>query len=114
MAHTAPARPGRGRRYNGAPTVTQPSWERHARCAGLGTDFFFSEDEEDRRYAKSVCHRCPVEADCLAHALQRGERGGIWGGRTERERLDLLTGRTPTAAGADEPDEDDEDGTAAA
>jgi WhiB family redox-sensing transcriptional regulator len=35
--------------------------------------------------AKAVCARCPVEAECLAHALKAGEVG-VWGGTTDEER----------------------------
>ncbi len=31
--------------------------------------------------AVSLCDDCPVKADCLAGALERGERDGVWGGR---------------------------------
>lgn len=35
--------------------------------------------------AKSVCHRCPVAADCLTWAMDSGS-GGILGGTTDDER----------------------------
>lgn len=43
--------------------------------------------------AKTVCGRCHVTADCLAAAIARDERWGIWGGLTTTER-DALTDRT--------------------
>jgi WhiB family redox-sensing transcriptional regulator len=39
--------------------------------------------------AKSVCHRCPVTATCLAWALNTGQRYGVWGGLSEDERWEL-------------------------
>ena len=39
--------------------------------------------------AKSVCHRCPVTATCLAWALDTGQRYGVWGGLSEDERSEL-------------------------
>lgn len=44
--------------------------------------------------ALDLCHRCPVEADCLDHALRaesvalrhQGVRDGIWGGTTPLQR----------------------------
>jgi WhiB family redox-sensing transcriptional regulator len=36
--------------------------------------------------AKAVCAGCPVRAACLEWAVQAGERAGIWGGATARER----------------------------
>jgi WhiB family redox-sensing transcriptional regulator len=39
-----------------------------------------------------MCRRCPVMAQCRAHALEVGEPYGIWGGLSESER-DLLLKR---------------------
>jgi WhiB family transcriptional regulator, redox-sensing transcriptional regulator len=36
--------------------------------------------------AKAVCARCPVQAECLGHALASGPVHGIWGGMSEEER----------------------------
>lgn len=72
--------------------MTQPqhikSWRDDAACFGVDPEVFFPEndDYEGVHAAKMVCARCPVRADCLDYALTRGERGGIWGGLTEKER----------------------------
>ena len=34
--------------------------------------------------------RCPVRAECAAHALAVREPYGVWGGLTEDEREELL------------------------
>lgn len=34
--------------------------------------------------------RCPVRAQCAAHALQVREPYGVWGGLTEDEREELM------------------------
>lgn len=44
--------------------------------------------------AKMYCHSCPIEAECLAAALSRGESAGVWGGATEEERRVMLSRRT--------------------
>jgi WhiB family transcriptional regulator, redox-sensing transcriptional regulator len=36
--------------------------------------------------AKRICGACDVRSECLAYALRRNERFGIWGGLTEHER----------------------------
>jgi WhiB family redox-sensing transcriptional regulator len=36
--------------------------------------------------ARAVCARCPVRADCLDYAMETGQKFGIWGGLSERER----------------------------
>ncbi|WP_084963316.1 WhiB family transcriptional regulator [Thermoactinospora rubra] len=43
---------------------------------------------ERRAYApaRRVCRDCPVWRDCLDYALTRGERWGMYGGLTPRER----------------------------
>ena len=51
---------------------------------------------------KRVCAACPVREACLDAALANGERHGIWGGLSERERRSLRRtrgiGRPDTAA----------------
>jgi WhiB family transcriptional regulator, redox-sensing transcriptional regulator len=39
--------------------------------------------------AKEMCHHCPVQPQCLTHALTHNERHGIWGGTTPSERAKL-------------------------
>jgi hypothetical protein len=47
--------------------------------------------------AKEVCERCPVIEQCRAYILAAestpGNWGGVWGGLTPRERLNLRRGR---------------------
>ena len=54
-----------------------------ARCAdGHGTlsALFFSDNVIDIARAKAMCGLCPLQADCLAGALEREEPWGVWGG----------------------------------
>jgi WhiB family transcriptional regulator, redox-sensing transcriptional regulator len=70
-------------------------WQRAALCRGeAGRDFyppFGGERKRDRKArelrAKAVCEGCPVRAECLDHAVNSGERYGVWGGLTSDERL---------------------------
>ena len=50
---------------------------------------FFPDKGESARPAKRVCAGCEVRAECLQEALDRGERFGVWGGLSERERRAL-------------------------
>lgn len=44
----------------------------------------------DAAIARRIClEDCLVRETCLAYALERRERHGIWGGLTERERRRL-------------------------
>jgi WhiB family redox-sensing transcriptional regulator len=62
------------------------SWQRQANCMGVDPDLFFPERGASTREAKEVCRGCVVREDCLEYALANGEKFGIWGGLSERER----------------------------
>ncbi len=61
-------------------------WQVDGVCAQTDPEAFFPDKGGSTREAKKVCSSCPVRAECLEHALTRGERFGIWGGLSERER----------------------------
>ena len=77
---------------------TQPddedrSWHDQANCLGVDPDLFFPERGASTREAKEVCRGCVVRAECLEYALSNGEKFGIWGGMSERERRRLRRAR---------------------
>ena len=61
-------------------------WQDDANCLGVDPDLFFPERGASTREAKEVCRSCVVRLDCLEFALANGEKFGIWGGLSERER----------------------------
>jgi WhiB family redox-sensing transcriptional regulator len=61
-------------------------WQEEANCLGVDPDLFFPERGASTREAKSVCRGCEVRSECLEYALAHGEKFGIWGGLSERER----------------------------
>jgi WhiB family redox-sensing transcriptional regulator len=64
-------------------------WVELANCRGVDTNLFFPErgqNEIEGAGAKQVCSGCVVREECLSYALRNGEKHGIWGGTTERER----------------------------
>ena len=63
------------------------SWTLQASCRGRA-DEMFPEPREQKRAARQVCFTCPVQAQCLAEALDNEIEWGVWGGKTERERHD--------------------------
>ena len=69
------------------------SWQRLANCLGLDPDVFFPERGASTREAKEVCRGCVVRAACLDFAVANGERFGIWGGLSERERRKVRRAR---------------------
>lgn len=65
-----------------------------ARCAVVEADpdIFFMDDKDEPNYnamkteiAKSICHQCPIEKQCLEFAIKE-EMEGVWGGTTTKER----------------------------
>lgn len=64
-------------------------WQEDAACKHADADLFFPERGSPGDSAKRVCVTCDVRLDCLEYALANGERYGIWGGLTERERTRL-------------------------
>lgn len=61
-------------------------WAERGACIGEDPDLFFPERGASTREAKAICRACPVQQECLEHAIRTGEKHGIWGGRSERER----------------------------
>jgi hypothetical protein len=49
-------------------------------CQQGNPDDWFAEDSAAIGRAKAGCARCPIAAQCLAGAIERGERYGVWGG----------------------------------
>lgn len=64
-------------------------WQTQALCAQTGADFFFPEPGSSVREAKRICGMCEMRPACLEYALANDERFGVWGGLSEKERLDI-------------------------
>lgn len=79
------------------PFVASQPWMRDAACAGMDVELFFPARGESTATIKATCAGCPVAAECLDYALRNGEKFGIWGGTSERERRRLRRGRGLTA-----------------
>jgi WhiB family transcriptional regulator, redox-sensing transcriptional regulator len=76
------------------PTLLPPleehvEWQARALCAETDPEVFFPENGGSTRAAKTVCRACEVRTTCLTYALAHGERFGVWGGLSERERRQL-------------------------
>lgn len=65
-------------------------WQAKALCAQSDPEAFFPEKGGSTREAKKICQGCEVRIQCLEYALANGERFGIWGGLSERERRKLF------------------------
>jgi WhiB family transcriptional regulator, redox-sensing transcriptional regulator len=71
------------------PVEVDASWMDAANCLGCDPELFFPARGESCVEAKAVCFGCRVRVDCLEYALATGEKHGIWGGLSERERRRL-------------------------
>lgn len=74
--------------------IGELSWQDYANCRGADADLFFPERGASTRKAKTICTACEVKDDCLNFAIQNGEKFGIWGGMSERERRRVRRART--------------------
>lgn len=80
-------------RYLPDPEAAARGWQNKANCMGVDPELFFPERGASTREAKEVCRGCVVRSDCLEYALANGEKFGIWGGLSERERRKVRRSR---------------------
>lgn len=79
------------------------SWRVRAAChdPDIDPEIFFPDPGGSASHAKKVCRRCPVTAECLRYALDRGREAGVWGATTPEERRDIHAMRADGTAFAD-------------
>lgn len=70
------------------------NWREAAACRNVDPDLFFPVSKagpglRQIEEAKRICRVCPVQALCLAWALDHEVGLGVWGGTTETERRAL-------------------------
>jgi WhiB family redox-sensing transcriptional regulator len=70
-----------------------PPWHRDAVCQEHPEVDWFPEQGVDLAPARAVCARCLVRVECVAFALETGERHGIWGGTSARQRRHAIRER---------------------
>lgn len=68
-------------------------WRDNAACRDVDSDLFFPVGTGDHaanaiqaRAALAVCAGCSVRRECLAFAVGKAEKHGVWGGMTEDAR----------------------------
>lgn len=86
-----------GRKLAAAQLTRAYDWRDDAACSGMDGEIWFPvvhtpgwEDQLAR--AKKICAACPVRQECLEYALDTGQRAGVWGGLSEKEREELRGG----------------------
>lgn len=68
------------------------AWMNDAACQDVDDiDVMFPTTADGETVAKAICATCPplVRAACLDHAISTGERLGVFGGLTPKERWPL-------------------------
>ena len=86
-----------------AAKVLDPTFMDHAACRGMDQDLFLPEKGNAPALyatARKVCRTCPVRLACLRYALDAGEKHGMWGGFTPKERRFMRSDRRPFALSA--------------
>lgn len=71
------------------PTPDLPQeWKADAACRGMDTNLFFPAKGDHRAmlHVRAICNGCTVREQCLDYAVQLGEKFGVWGGLSERQR----------------------------
>lgn len=61
-------------------------WLEHAACRGVDPSLWFPSSTADAQEARRICAGCPVQAECLAYALENVEQHGIWAGTNRSQR----------------------------
>lgn len=90
--------------------IERPAWMKKRNCNDEPTTTFYPApgDVEKLRRAKSICKECEVRHDCLEMALESGERFGIWGGKSARERSLILRAQRLLNGGSSQKSEEDD------
>ncbi len=74
--------------------IVRPSWHADAACRGRDDLNWFPRRGEPVAEQRAICEDCPVRGPCADAGM--GERHGIWGALSERDRRALRRGQ-PTA-----------------
>lgn len=59
-------------------------------CKDLPPRYMFGRERSEIAAAKKICKGCVVVETCLEYALFKRYDNGVWGGKSERERLKML------------------------
>jgi WhiB family redox-sensing transcriptional regulator len=71
-------------------SLTINAWREHRACIGVATENFFPRTRGIAKYTIEICDKCPVKWDCLNYSIINGIEHGIWGGKTEGERIRII------------------------
>lgn len=66
------------------------NWQERAACRGIEPEIFFPISDDEAGPAKAICGACESRTQCLLFSFQNRERYGVWGGVTEKERIEMV------------------------
>jgi len=69
--------------------IQAPEWMGDAVCAQTDPELFFPDKGASTLPARRVCMGCIVRSECLDYSLKTGQRFGVWGGKSERQRRSM-------------------------
>jgi WhiB family redox-sensing transcriptional regulator len=69
------------------------AWMDSGLCLQVGADEWFPENGSSTKNAQKICAECPVQRECLEHALATDARYGVFGGVPERKRRGMAASR---------------------
>lgn len=74
-------------------SLLKEDWMDEGRCRGMDPDLFYPHrgDMAGLAAAQAVCAECEVRRACLDYGL--GEKQGVWGGFSDRERRRIRRAR---------------------
>ncbi len=72
-------------------------WQELAACRGMDTRLFFPDRGESAQEAEEACRACSVSIHCAEYAISTGQRFGVWGGTSERQRRRIRASRSGQA-----------------
>lgn len=67
-------------------------WAHDGACKGADPELFFSTTAPtvlQRAHRELLCGMCPVQAECLAYAVEWPDVHGFWGGTNDQDRRSL-------------------------
>jgi WhiB family transcriptional regulator, redox-sensing transcriptional regulator len=76
-------------------STTYSDWWDLAACQTADPELFFpvsatGSARAEIEQAKALCVTCPIRQQCLDYALDTRQPHGVWGGRTEEERHQII------------------------
>lgn len=75
--------------------ASDPDWMNlgYCRIMNINPHEFYPDDAAGVARARLHCQQCDVSDECLTFALEKGERWGVWGGTSERQRERIARAR---------------------